>query len=39
VRLFKATWRNLRSDVRVKNLDFVSAMTKCAPFLVAITVE
>lgn len=38
-RLYKSTWTNPRPGHEVRSLDFVSAMTDCAPFLVAITVE
>ncbi len=39
IRLFKTTWKNPRPDVQVKSIDYISKMTNCAPFLVAITVE
>jgi hypothetical protein len=37
--LYKMTVQNPRPDVAVVSLDFASTMTKCAPFLIAITVE
>ncbi|MGO8931206.1 MAG: protein kinase domain-containing protein [Limisphaerales bacterium] len=39
LRLFKFTWSNPRPGADAQSLDFVSAMTQCAPFLIAITVE
>jgi hypothetical protein len=39
VRLFMTTWNNPNPEVAIESLDFVSAMTTCAPFLLAITVE
>jgi WD40 repeat protein/serine/threonine protein kinase len=39
VRLFLQTWENPRPDIEIKTIDFVSRMTECAPFLVAITRE
>jgi hypothetical protein len=38
-RLYKSSWDNPRPEVEVATLDFVSAMTDCHPFLIAITVE
>jgi hypothetical protein len=35
--LFLSVWENLRPDMTVVSMDYVSAMTKCAPFCVAIT--
>jgi hypothetical protein len=37
IRLFKSTWRNPRPGTAVVRIDYASAMTKCAPFCVAIT--
>jgi WD40 repeat protein len=37
IRLFERTWQNPHPDVEIETLDFVSKMTKCAPFLIAIT--
>jgi hypothetical protein len=39
VRLFRFTWTNPRPDVELKDLDFSSALSGSAPFLIAITVE
>ncbi len=39
MRLAKQTWLNPRRDVPISTVDFVSAKTRCAPFLVAITAE
>jgi hypothetical protein len=39
VQLFKRSYENPRPDVEITHLDFVSAMTFTAPFVVAITVE
>jgi hypothetical protein len=39
VRLYKRTWANPRPDLVVKSIDLSSAMTRCAPFIVAVTVE
>jgi WD40 repeat protein len=39
VRLFVATLPNPRPDEEVTCIDYVSRMTRCAPFLVALTVE
>jgi eukaryotic-like serine/threonine-protein kinase len=39
LRLYLMTCRNPRPDVEIKSIDFVSTMTKCAPFLIAITAE
>jgi eukaryotic-like serine/threonine-protein kinase len=39
VRLHKLSWNNPRPEVQIKSLDFVSAMTKSAPFVIAITGE
>lgn len=39
LRLYKRTWANPRPDLVVKSIDFSSAMTRCAPFIVAVTVE
>jgi eukaryotic-like serine/threonine-protein kinase len=38
-RLFRSTWTNTLSDGPIESLDFVSTMTDCFPFLLAITVE
>ena len=39
IRIFEQTWTNPRPDVQIATLDFVSKMTKCAPFLIAVTAE
>lgn len=39
IRLFKSTWENPSPKAEIKSIDFVSAMTACAPFLVGITAE
>jgi thiol-disulfide isomerase/thioredoxin len=39
VRLYTRTWENPRPDIEVASIEFVSTMTRCAPFLVAITIE
>jgi hypothetical protein len=39
LRLFKRTWDNPRPDVVVESIGFTSTMTKCAPFLIALTLE
>ena len=39
VRLYKATWENPRPEVEVRSIDFISTMTRCAPFLIAMTAE
>lgn len=38
-RLFQCRWENPKPDAKVLSVDFVSAMTDCFPFLIAITVE
>ena len=39
IRLFECAWENPHPEIEIETLDFVSKMTKCAPFLVAITAE
>ena len=39
IRLFKWTWENPLPEIEIRSLDFVSALTGCAPFLVAVTAE
>lgn len=39
LRLFKTAWENPLASTRIETLDYVSAMTNCAPFLIAITAE
>jgi hypothetical protein len=38
-RLFQTTWTNPRSNTQIKTIDFVSAMSKAGPILVAITAD
>jgi len=39
IRLFKTDWENPLPDTKIDTIDFVSAHSTAAPFLVAITVE
>jgi hypothetical protein len=39
VQLFKRTWNNPRPEMEIEGVDFSSARTLAAPFLIAITVE
>jgi hypothetical protein len=39
VRLFQTAWTNPRPETRIKSLDFVSALARSGPFLVAITAD
>jgi hypothetical protein len=39
VRLFDFRWSNPRPAKTVTRIDFVSAMTRAAPFLVALTAD
>ena len=39
IRVFEQTWENPRPQVEIATLDFVSKLTECAPFLIAITAE
>ena len=39
VRIYKRTWENPQPDREVASIEFISNMTICAPFLLAITVE
>jgi tetratricopeptide (TPR) repeat protein len=39
IRLYTAAWQNPRPASEIASLDFVSAMTECAPFCVAITAQ
>jgi hypothetical protein len=39
VRLFKTTWVNPFPDLQITSLDFLSAMSDAAPFLIAVTAE
>jgi len=38
-RVYISTWENPRPNVEIAALDFSSAMTRCGPFLIAITAE
>ena len=37
--LYKFRWPNPRPEVEIRSIDFKSAMTEAAPFLIAITAE
>ncbi len=39
VRLFLTTWENPHPNIEISHLDFESAMTNAAPFLVAVSLE
>jgi WD40 repeat protein len=39
IRIFEQTWENPRPTVQIQSLDFVSKLTKTAPFLIALTAE
>ena len=39
VRLFKSSWKNSHPEVEITSIDFISALKKPAPFLIAITTE
>lgn len=39
LRIFKTTWVNPLPSEAIKSIDYVSAMTAAAPFLLAVTVE
>jgi len=39
IRVFKTSFLNPKPDVRIDTVDFVSTLTPCAPFLLALTVE
>ena len=38
-RLLQSTWENPRPQIEITTIDYVSAMTTAAPFLIAITAE
>jgi hypothetical protein len=38
-RLYHKVWTNPRPEVTIEAIDFVSAMTASAPYLIAITLE
>ena len=37
--LFTKSWKNPHPEIEIQTMDFISKMTQCAPFLVAITAE
>jgi len=37
--LFHMTWENPKPDKKVVNIDYVSSLTKAAPFVIAMTIE
>ena len=39
LQLYKTTWRNPRPDAQIASLDYVSCMSRSAPFLVGITAD
>jgi hypothetical protein len=39
LQLFKSTWENPLPEQEIETIEFVSALSRCAPFLIAITVE
>ena len=39
IRLFDLIWENPHPEIQIQSLDFISSMTQCAPFLVAVTAE
>jgi hypothetical protein len=39
IRLFLTTWTNVVPDLEIESIDYVSALTVPAPFLIAISVE
>lgn len=39
LRLYVSTWQNPRPSEEVSSVDFVSTMTHCAPFLIAMTMD
>jgi hypothetical protein len=39
LRLYDFVWENSKPDVAITTIDFSSALTKAAPFLLAITVD
>jgi WD40 repeat protein/serine/threonine protein kinase len=38
-RVYMSTWENPRPEIEVTTLDLVSAMSRCGPFLIAVTAE
>jgi eukaryotic-like serine/threonine-protein kinase len=39
LRIYRLVWDNPRPSVAVESIDFISSLTRCAPFLIAITAE
>ena len=39
LRLYKSTWQNPFPNQEIQSIDFVSVMSNCAPFLIAVTAE
>jgi hypothetical protein len=39
IRLFHTVWENPRPSEPIESLDYSSAMTDCAPFMIAVTAE
>jgi len=39
IRLFETTWTNMVPNIELESIDFISAMSQPAPFLLAITLE
>ncbi|MBI4658431.1 MAG: hypothetical protein HY735_06230 [Verrucomicrobia bacterium] len=39
LQLYKTTWKNPRPDAQIASLDYVSAMSSSAPFLIAVAVD
>jgi hypothetical protein len=39
LRLYKSVWENPRPNIAIATLDYVSKLTACSPFLIAITAE
>lgn len=37
--LYKTTWENPYPDLTIESIDFVSALTPCSPFVIALTAE
>jgi hypothetical protein len=39
LRLFRATYTNPHPDLEVQHIDFMAALSNCAPFLVGVAVQ
>ena len=39
LQLYRRTWTNPTPEVEITSIDFISAMTACAPFLIALAVD